>query len=168
MCSPYQPIGPQPHPLRHAVANPVVLRGLLDKKKSEEHLQSSNERRKIKQNKNDENKGTITQSTYQKNIEGDSIERVGIVPAARHPIPSSDRNHHAPKRIASTTLYSEGSRFLYRHSQSTSLRDESLAWPNKRGSKTYQACDGHLRCSLNLVHLFRFSCRQRVMWQVTG
>ena len=38
------------------------------------------------------------------------------MPAARHPIPSPDRNH-APKRIASTTPYSQGFRFLYRHSR---------------------------------------------------
>ena len=39
------------------------------------------------------------------------------MPAASHPIPSPDRNH-APKRIASTTpYYSQGVRFLYRHSR---------------------------------------------------
>ena len=97
------------------VANPVV-RGLLDRKRSEEHLQSSNE--SITKHKN-KKKGTITQSTCQKKIEeGHSIERgFGIVPAASHPIPSSDRNH-APKRIASTTTpCSQGFRFLYRHSR---------------------------------------------------
>ena len=39
-----------------------------------------------------------------------------IVPAASHPIPSPDRNH-APKRIASTTPYSQGFRLFYRHSR---------------------------------------------------
>ena len=39
-----------------------------------------------------------------------------MVPAASHPIPSSDRNH-APKRIASTTSYSQNFRFLYRHNR---------------------------------------------------
>ena len=34
-------IGPQPYPVIYVVANPV--RGLLDRKRSEEHLQSSNE-----------------------------------------------------------------------------------------------------------------------------
>ena len=65
----------------YVVANPV--RGLLDRKRSEEHLQSSNEskiknktKNKNKQNRNDKKKGTITQSTCQKNIEGHSIERV--------------------------------------------------------------------------------------------
>ena len=38
------------------------------------------------------------------------------MPAASHSIPSPDR-HHAPKRIASTTPYSQGFRFLYRHSR---------------------------------------------------
>ena len=36
------------------------------------------------------------------------------MPAASHPKPSPDRNH-APKRIGSTTPYSQGFRFLYRH-----------------------------------------------------
>ena len=39
--SSHQPIGPQPYPVIHVVANPV--RGLLDIKRSEEHLPSSNE-----------------------------------------------------------------------------------------------------------------------------
>ena len=49
----YQPIGPQPYPVRHVVANPV--RGLLDRKISEEHLPSSNEQ---KQNANTHKKKT--------------------------------------------------------------------------------------------------------------
>ena len=71
------PIGPQPYPVIYVVANPV--RGLLDRKKSEEHLQSSNESKKHnrKQNKNDKKKETIIKYTCQKNIEeeGHSIER---------------------------------------------------------------------------------------------
>ena len=39
--SSYKPIGPQPYPVIYVVANPV--RGLLDRKISEEHLHSSNE-----------------------------------------------------------------------------------------------------------------------------
>ena len=39
--SSHEPIGPQPYPVIYVVANPV--RGLLDRKRSEEHLQSSNE-----------------------------------------------------------------------------------------------------------------------------
>ena len=62
------------------VANPV-LRGLLDRKRSEGQLQSSNESEKQKQNKKQtkkrEKKGIITQSTHQKKVEeGHSIERV--------------------------------------------------------------------------------------------
>ena len=44
--------------------NPVVVRGLLERR-SEEHLQSSNESMKIKtEQKNDKKKVTRTQSTY--------------------------------------------------------------------------------------------------------
>ena len=48
------------YPVTYVVANPV--RGLLDRKRPEEHLQSSNEGIKTKQklNKNDKKKGTIT------------------------------------------------------------------------------------------------------------
>ena len=38
VCSLHQPIGPQPNLVKYAVANPVVVRGLLDRKVSEEHL----------------------------------------------------------------------------------------------------------------------------------
>ena len=38
------------------------------------------------------------------------------MPAASHPITSPDRNH-TPKRIASTTPYSQGPRFLDKHSR---------------------------------------------------
>ena len=71
------PIGPQPYPVIYVVAIPV--RGLLDRKRSEEHLPSSNEsKRKTQTNKNDKEKGTrITKYTCQKKIdEGHSIERV--------------------------------------------------------------------------------------------
>ena len=49
-----QPIGPQPYPVMYVVTNPV--RGLLDRTKSEEHLQSSKES-KAKQNKTKTTKG---------------------------------------------------------------------------------------------------------------
>ena len=43
---------PQPYPVIHVVANPV--RGLLDRKRSEEHLPSSDEsKRKTQTHKND-------------------------------------------------------------------------------------------------------------------
>ena len=61
----------------YVVANPV--RGLLDIKRSEEHLPSSSEsKRKTQTNKNDKEKGTrITKYACQKKIdEGHSIERV--------------------------------------------------------------------------------------------
>ena len=59
----------------YVVANPV--RGLLHRKKSEEHLQSSNESMKTKQNKNGKKKKNTTQSTCQKKIgEEQPIERV--------------------------------------------------------------------------------------------
>ena len=66
-------------PVIHVVANPV--RGLLDRKRSEEHLPSSNESKRKTQThkkKNDKEKGTgITKYTGQKKInEGHSIERV--------------------------------------------------------------------------------------------
>ena len=98
-------IGPQPYPvIYYVVANPVV-RGLLNRKRSEEHLlQSSNESKKkhneTKQ-KRQKKKG-VTKYTRQKKIdEGHSIERVWckIMPAASHLIPSPDRNHAAPKCV---------------------------------------------------------------------
>ena len=69
------------------VVNPV--RVLLDRKGSEEHLQNSNEsmKTKTKQNKNDKNKETITQSICQKNIEKRHDKEFGMTPAASHPIP---------------------------------------------------------------------------------
>ena len=65
------------YPVLYVVANPV--RGLLDRKRSEEHLPSSNEsKRKTQTKKNDKEKGTrIAKYTCQKNIDdGHSIERV--------------------------------------------------------------------------------------------
>ena len=57
--------------------------GLLDRKRSEKHLQSSNESTPTKQKR--QNKGTITQSTCQKKIEeGRSIER-GWYSTSREP-----------------------------------------------------------------------------------
>ena len=38
MYSSHEPIGPQPYPLIYVVANPVVVRGLLDRKRSEDYL----------------------------------------------------------------------------------------------------------------------------------
>ena len=70
-------MGLQPYPVIYVVANPV--RGLLDRKRSEKHLQSSNESKtKTQTNKNDEEKGIrTTKYTCQKKIdEGHSIERV--------------------------------------------------------------------------------------------
>ena len=72
------------YPVIYVVDNPV--RGLLDRKRSEEHLQSSNgsknknknKNKNMRQIRNDKKKGTIiAQSTCQKKIEeGHSIERV--------------------------------------------------------------------------------------------
>ena len=45
-------------PVLYVVANPVVVRGMLDRNISEEHLQSFNASIK----KNDKKKGTVTQS----------------------------------------------------------------------------------------------------------
>ena len=75
--SSHLPIGPQPYPVLYGVANPV--RGLLDRKRSEEHLPSSNQsKRKTQTNKNDNEKGTrIAKYTCQKKIDdGHSMERV--------------------------------------------------------------------------------------------
>ena len=61
------------------VANPV--RGLLDRKRSEEHLPSSNEsKRKTQTNKNNKEKGTrITEYTCQKKIdEGHIVCRIDL------------------------------------------------------------------------------------------
>ena len=65
-----------PSNIHYVVANP--LRGLLDRKRSEEHLSSSNAKEKHKHTKNDKEKGTgITKYTGQTKIdEGHSIERV--------------------------------------------------------------------------------------------
>ena len=73
------------------VANPV--RGLPDRKRSEEHLQSSNESKRKTQtnkNKNDKEKGTrITKYTCQKKTdEGHSIERIWHS-ASREPVVSA-------------------------------------------------------------------------------
>ena len=96
---------------RTLVANPV--RDLLDRQRSEEHLQSSNESIKnkkskqnkiTKQNRNDKKKGTITKYTCQKKMEeGHSIERVWYN-ASREPSDTGLGSQQAPKRVASTTL----------------------------------------------------------------
>ena len=87
----------------YVVANSV--RGLLARKRSEEHLRSSNESKKAqqKQNKNDKKKGTLIKYTCQENIKGGHSIELGIVSVASHPIPSPDRNH-APKRILECIL----------------------------------------------------------------
>ena len=51
VCYPHLPIGRQPYSVIYAIANPVVVRGLLDRKISEEHLQSLKERIKTKTTK---------------------------------------------------------------------------------------------------------------------
>ena len=77
---------------KYVVANPV--RGLLDRKRSEGHLQSSNESIKTIQKRQNE-RNNITQSIGQKRVEeGHTRQReFGIVPAASHPIPSPNCNH---------------------------------------------------------------------------
>ena len=67
-------MGPQPYTVIYVVANPV--RGLLNRKRSDEHLQSSSESKNKNKNKklffknrNDKKKGTIKQSTCQKKID---------------------------------------------------------------------------------------------------
>ena len=144
-------------PVSYVVANPV--RGLLDRKRSDEHLPSSNESKiKTQTHKNDKEKGTgITKYTGQKKIDEEhSIARV-CHSASREPsdtLPGSQPC--TQKRVASTTFRTlKGFQFSLT-AQSTSLR-ESLGWPNQRGSKTSQACYSHPRCNLNLVRLFRFS-----------
>ena len=63
--------GLNPHPAILRSCQSDTVRGLLDRKRSKEHLQSSNESMttRLKQNKNDKKKGRITQSTCQKKIE---------------------------------------------------------------------------------------------------
>ena len=96
------------------------VRGLLDRKISE-HLQSSNESMKTKtkqiQNttKRQKERNNNTATCQKKIEEGYSIY-FGIVPAASHLIPSPDHNH-GPKRMTSTTPYTQSLRFLYRHSR---------------------------------------------------
>ena len=112
-------MGPQPYPIIHVVANPV--RGLLDRKRSEEHLPSSNESKEKHKHTNDKEKGTgITKYTGQRKInERHSIERVW----------------HSAGREPSDTLPGSQRVSVSLTAQSTSLR-ESLGWPNQRGSKT--------------------------------
>ena len=127
----------------YMVANPV--RGLLDRRRSEEHLQSTNKRMKKK-------RGTITQSTCQKKIEEmHSIERVWYS-ASREP---SDTLAGSQPCTQTHSILS-GFQVSLLEQQPTSLR-ESLGWSNQRGSKTSQACYSHPRCNLNLVRLFRLS-----------
>ena len=78
----------KPYPVIYVVANPV--RGLLDRKISEEHLPSSNESNKKNTNKQkrqrERNKNNKIHMTCQKKIdEGHSIERVVWHSASREP-----------------------------------------------------------------------------------
>ena len=88
------------YPVIYVVANPI--RGLLDRKRLEEYLQSSSESKK--QNRNDKKKGAITKYTRQKKIEkGHSIGRVWCN-ASREPsdtLPGSQpcTHVHTGKRI---------------------------------------------------------------------
>ena len=62
LCSSHEPIRPQPYPVIYVVANPV--RGLLDRKRSEEYLlQSSNESMKQKQKNKTKQKMTKKNTT---------------------------------------------------------------------------------------------------------
>ena len=64
-----------PNSIIYVVANPVVVRGLLDRKRSEEYLQSSNEiMKKKKKRQKDRNNNTKHMSEKNKH-EGHSIER---------------------------------------------------------------------------------------------
>ena len=104
--------------LKYVVANPV--RGLLDRKRSEEHLPSSNEsKRKTQTNKNDKEKGIkIAKYRCQKKIDDvHLIERVWHS-ASREPsdtLPGSQpctqtrSIYHIP--------YSQGLSFHYRHNR---------------------------------------------------
>ena len=98
-------IGPQPYPVIYVGANPV--RGVLDRKRSEEHLPSSNESKiKTQTHKNDKEKRTgMTKYTSQKKIdEGHSIERVWHS-SSREPsetLPGSQPC--TQKRVACTTF----------------------------------------------------------------
>ena len=90
----------------HVVANPV--RGLLDRKRSEEHLPSSNESKEKHKHTDDKEKGTgITKYTGQRKInERHSIERVWHS-AGREPsdtLPGSQPCTQKKKRVASTTF----------------------------------------------------------------
>ena len=109
------------------------------KKRSEEHLPSSNESKEKHKHTNDKEIGTgITKYTGQRKIneinERHSIERVwhsaGREPSdtlpGSQPCTQKTRSiYHIPYLRASVSLTA----------QSTSLR-ESLGWPNQRGSKT--------------------------------
>ena len=104
---------------------------------------------KTKQNKNGKKKG-ITQTTCQKKIEeGHSVDRVGIPPAASHPIPLGSQL----SRIC-TERHS-----IYYNKNSYSVLSGfqvSLSALSRCYSKTSQARYSHPRFSLNLV-FFRFS-----------
>ena len=109
------------------------------KKRSEEHLPSSNESKEKHKHTNDKEIGTgITEYTGQRKInERHSIERVWHS-AGREPsdtLPGSQPcTQKTRTRVASTTFRTLRVSVSLT-AQSTSLR-ESLGWPNQRGSKT--------------------------------
>ena len=109
-------MGPQPYPVIYVVAN--LVRGLLDRKISEET--SSNQSMKIK------TKGKIKQernnnTKHRPEIYRRVLDRESLVYRQPRGIrnPPSDCNYlaFAPKGIASTNQYSQGFRFLCRHSR---------------------------------------------------
>ena len=134
-----------------------TVSGLLDRKRSEEHLQSfskSMELKDQKQNKNDKKIGTTTQSTCQKKIliEERSIRRVWYT-ASREPSdtppPRSQLSRICTQRHITYNSVLSGFQASL-STQSTPL-EESLGRSNQRGSKRSQACYSHPRFNLNLV-----------------
>ena len=142
MCSSHQPIGPQQYPVIFAAANPI--RGLLDRKRSKEHLQSSNyenikqkQKTEIKQKRRKIRKKThkqmpakmgcrdaqvthkIQTDAWRNTKKGTRSREFGIPTVASHPISSPDRNYlvFSPEGIGFTIPYSQGFILLYRHSQ---------------------------------------------------
>ena len=117
----------------------------MDKKISKEHLQSFNKSVKIRtKQKNDKTKGTITQSTRQKKIEGaHSIVRVWYTPDVLQPCTQTYSIYNSVLSGFHVSL----------SAQSMSLR-ESLGWSNQRGSKTSQACYSYPGRNLNFVRFF--------------
>ena len=97
----------------YVVTSPV--RGLLDRKISEEHLRSSNESTKTK-TKRQKERNNNTKHMPEKYGRWHSIERVWYS-ASREPSDTPPNRNHAYKRKASTTPYSQGFRYIYQHSR---------------------------------------------------